>query len=518
MYPVTLWTSPLSIYELLAVEPEFTCWIIKVSFLGYRKEDLLEKMFFCSICQGPKKLTKDSDQVLDYAWTCPNPGNVHREAIFKFSYFENCKFNVRDILDFILNYLNGISLYRCKSLAGISQDHTSVNYAQFIRDIMTQKMAYHLNHTKLEGIIEIDETAFGVVQKYGRGDEKPEQIWILGLVERSSQHLYLFPIMNREEVTILKIVKQVCKPKCTIYTDGYASYVNLTENGFIHFSVNHKRGYRDNYIDMRTKKLVSIDTNRIENAFYHFKQHFRIRHGVKRSTFESHLMMHMWIKMYGKGSSLETNFFEHLRAVYPLTGPPVYSYKIPIFKDFQFPDNKYCANSKVLSKTEFTIENMSVVRNYPHEEHHPNVIVNTSVATSVNETANVEVETDNLVVVKKKKLSVKDGKKISTLTFTSHHQLVPSSKKNHISCPDGYMLVEKTALNLDKLASTSHQSSPKRKSTGKQGKGKSKVKKTKEIPKADSFLASVDSADEFQNGNNYFYIGIYINLFKHVAT
>ena len=38
MYPVTLWTSPLSIYELLAVEPEFTCWIIKVSFLGYRKE------------------------------------------------------------------------------------------------------------------------------------------------------------------------------------------------------------------------------------------------------------------------------------------------------------------------------------------------------------------------------------------------------------------------------------------------------------------------------------------------
>ena len=62
-----------------------------------------------------------------------------------------------------------MSLYKCKSLAGISQDHTSVNYAQFIRDIMTQKMAYHLNHIKLAGIIEIDETAFGVIQKYGRG-------------------------------------------------------------------------------------------------------------------------------------------------------------------------------------------------------------------------------------------------------------------------------------------------------------------------------------------------------------
>ena len=71
------------------------------------------------------------------------------------------------------------------------------------------------------------------------------------------------------------------------------------------------------------------------------------------------------------------------------------------------------------------------------------------------------------------------------------------------------MLIDKDAVNLDTLASTSHQteSSHKRKSapeptTGKHGKGKAKLKKTKDIPKADTFLASVDSADEFQNGNN----------------
>ena len=97
-----------------------------------QKRRLIRKNVFCSACQCPKNLTKDSETVLGYTSTCPNPGNVHREAIFKFSYFENCRFKVRDIIDFILNYLNGLSLYKCKNLAGISQDHTSVNYAQFI--------------------------------------------------------------------------------------------------------------------------------------------------------------------------------------------------------------------------------------------------------------------------------------------------------------------------------------------------------------------------------------------------
>ena len=51
--------------------------------------------------------------------------------------------------------------------------------------------------------------------------------------------------------------------------------------------------------------------------------------------------------------------------------------------------------------------NMSVIKDYPQEEHNPHVNIN----VPVNDTQNVEVETDNLVVVKKKNLSLKDGKK-----------------------------------------------------------------------------------------------------------
>ena len=92
------------------------------------------------------------------------------------------------------------------------------------------------------------------------------------------------------------------------------------------------------------------------------------------------------------------------------------------------------------------------------------------------------------------------------MTFTTHHKLQPSSKKKHVSCPDGYMLIEKDAVNLENVASTSNpnESCKKRKSetdttTEYKGNSKAKVKKLKEIPTADTFLASVDSADEFQD-------------------
>ena len=78
---------------------------------------------------------------------------------------------------------------------------------------------------------------------------------------------------------------------------------------------------------------------------------------------------------------------------------------------------------------------------------------------------------------------MKDGKKVSTLTFTTHHKLQNSSKKKHVSCPDGYVLIENDAVNLENVASISNpnESCKKRKSetdttTEYKGKGKAKVK------------------------------------------
>ena len=179
---------------------------------------------------------------------CTVTKDNHRVSAAKYSYFERSKFNVRDILFFIFDYLNEVLLYRCKTLASIGSDGTSVNYSQYIRDIMSQKMADVINHVLLNGEIEIDESAFGCVRKYGRGHSVAPQIWIFGLVERLTNHLYLFPVMDRTEETVVKIIEKVCSKGSILYTDGYASYVNLNEYGYTHFSVNHEEDAVFKYI------------------------------------------------------------------------------------------------------------------------------------------------------------------------------------------------------------------------------------------------------------------------------
>ena len=109
-------------------------------------------------------------------------GSNHRETAAKYSYFEKNKFNVRDIIFFIMDYLNELMLYRCKILANMSSQSTPVNYAQFIRDIMSQKMCNVMNTVLLNGEIEIDESAFGCVRKYRLGNLVAPQMWIFGLV------------------------------------------------------------------------------------------------------------------------------------------------------------------------------------------------------------------------------------------------------------------------------------------------------------------------------------------------
>ena len=213
---------------------------------------------------------------------------------------------------------------------------------------MSQKMADVINHLSLNGEIEIDESAFDCVRKYGRGHSVAPQIWIFGLVERLTNHLYLFPVMDRTEETVVKIIQKVCSKGSILYTDGYASYVNLNYYGYTQISVNHEEGHTDEYINKLTGETMKIHTNRIENAWYHFKDHFRIRHGVKRTTLESHILEVMWKRMFGRRDSLQHNFFQHLKEIYDLTGPPKNKYKLPIYKDFDFPESK-CKKVPVLN-------------------------------------------------------------------------------------------------------------------------------------------------------------------------
>jgi len=73
------------------------------------------------------------------------------------------------------------------------------------------------------------------------------QVWIIGLIERSSGRYLLFPVQDRSaEIMIPLIVQHVAKGS-TIYTDGWLAYNSLNQLGYKHFTVIHKETFKKTY-------------------------------------------------------------------------------------------------------------------------------------------------------------------------------------------------------------------------------------------------------------------------------
>ena len=115
----------------------------------------------------------------------------------------------------------------------------------------------------------------------------------------------------------------------TIYSDGWSAYCDLNSLGFKHFTVIHKYSFKKVYVKQGTDEKVVVHTNQLEGAWKHVKQHFRKMSGTQRSQFEGHLAEIMW-RSWSNGAIYE-NFFQLLRSVYTLEGPPEYTYSTPLF-------------------------------------------------------------------------------------------------------------------------------------------------------------------------------------------
>lgn len=97
------------------------------------------------------------------------------------------------------------------------------------------------------------------------------QIWIVGLVERSTDRLMLVPVNSRDSHTLHGIIAKFVKQGSTIYTDGWKGYLGLSDIGYTHLSVNHTETFKAEYIDYQTGDVIEVHTNTIEGAWKHAK-------------------------------------------------------------------------------------------------------------------------------------------------------------------------------------------------------------------------------------------------------
>lgn len=107
--------------------------------------------------------------------------------------------------------------------------------------------------------------------KHHRGKATSKLLWVVGLVERSTNRIKVIPVVKRTAENLHKIIQENVDPGATIYTDGFSSYKGLNKKGIKHFSVNHKYNFKQCYVHTRTQEEKVVHTNHIEGAWKHTK-------------------------------------------------------------------------------------------------------------------------------------------------------------------------------------------------------------------------------------------------------
>ena len=78
------------------------------------------------------------------------------------------------------------------------------------------------------------------------------------MVERQRNRLLMFSVDDRDEKTLLPIIKKHIKPGSTILSDGWKAYINLNDHGYKHFSVIHKTAFKAVYKNLKTGEILEV--------------------------------------------------------------------------------------------------------------------------------------------------------------------------------------------------------------------------------------------------------------------
>ncbi|XP_060590076.1 uncharacterized protein LOC132745237 [Ruditapes philippinarum] len=277
-------SNPWTFYALFSRDDlTVATWLIEQGLLGRSRP--CER----ADCDGDMRLARRSGRPLGYTLRC-NRSRDHEVSIMKYSFFERSKLDVRDIMQLIKTYLEGLSLGMTSRYAGVSYTGTAVDWGSFIRELMKEYFHVRLSQKKMSGIVEIDESLFGRRVKFHRGDpNKGLKVWVFGMVERSTNSLILYPVKDRTADTLIPLIERHVEKGSTIYSDGFSAYFHLNDMGYRHFTVIHKYSFKKTYKNAETGDIEVVHTNRIEGAWKHAKDYFRKMSGTKASQWEGHM-------------------------------------------------------------------------------------------------------------------------------------------------------------------------------------------------------------------------------------
>ena len=277
----------------------------------------LDLILDCDECGGNQTLRLRIDHFRPdgYRWKCKHGNNVapakkkpklcnHFAEYSKGTLFSNLHLERWKYLAFLWLFVRKTNMKISVSLCQISTNTFTAWKREF--GFMLEKAI--LNAAPMIGgvghIVEIDESLFGK-RKYNRG-HGVHGAWVFGGVDRTTGEVFALPVEKRNAAALTLIIKHFIKSGTTIHSDQWAAYRKLSDEGFVHATVNHS---------IEFKAPDGTHTNLIECMWRHFKA-CHSTHGKQYHLIAGRLALFM-LRHRCKAQNLDI-FEEFCRLVRPI--------------------------------------------------------------------------------------------------------------------------------------------------------------------------------------------------------
>uniref|UniRef100_A0A0K0EA96 DDE_Tnp_IS1595 domain-containing protein n=1 Tax=Strongyloides stercoralis TaxID=6248 RepID=A0A0K0EA96_STRER len=248
---------------------------------------LIYSMQLCPSCNCPMKLAQRTS-IDNLRWRCYKRECNKSISIRAGSFLENIKTSLKKFILYLYLWSNDTSSENiAKELELCGNTISTFNFK--IRSILQEFRTPTNPIGGVNDVVEIDETVI-TKRKYNKGRQIPAQ-WVVGGISRATKKFFIVSVPNRNELTLLDVIKRHVLPNSTIYTDGWRGYRNLSQHGYTHKTVIHQ----ENFVNPED---ANIHTQNIENLWSVLKRFLR-KKGTNRKEIMSYINEFAFKNNYG---------------------------------------------------------------------------------------------------------------------------------------------------------------------------------------------------------------------------
>ena len=264
--------------------------------LELRNEELITKLRevgvlkSCSICIGCGKMLREvkySRSIDKMAFRCYKRECDYFEkyiSIRENSIFSQYKKTIYIILKAMYYWFRNIQMKIPEEELDISVSLVKKIYKDC--RMFAYRMFYS-NDNLLGGpgvICQIDESMFKYRQKYHRGRLSSENRWVFGIVDTTTTlaKYYVQRVENRSKNVLIQIITQRIRRGSIIFSDEWKVYNTIKNEGFKHYTVNH----RFNFIN----GFTGAHTQNVESLWNKLKRPIKAKIGTDNETLDEYLV------------------------------------------------------------------------------------------------------------------------------------------------------------------------------------------------------------------------------------